>query len=105
MIIRSPYPDISIPEACLPEFLLAELGTDDADRPAVIGTSRRARTYGQLTAAMGRFVVGVAERGPGRHDVAVDFSPNCRDYPAVFHGVLSACAVCPPAMRSTRRPN
>lgn len=35
MIIRSPYPDIAIPEACLPEFLLAELGTDDANRPAV----------------------------------------------------------------------
>ncbi|KPI20154.1 AMP-binding protein [Streptomyces mirabilis] len=105
MIIRSPYPDIAIPEACLPEFLFAELGTDDADRPAVIDTSRRGCTYGQLTAAMGRVAAGVAERGLGRHDVAVDFSPNCPDYPAVFHGVLSAGAVRAPAMRSTRRPN
>jgi acyl-CoA synthetase (AMP-forming)/AMP-acid ligase II len=97
LIIRSPYPDIAIPEVCLPEFLFAERGTDDADRPAVIDTSCRGYSYGQLTAAIGRVAAGLAERGLGRHDVAVIFSPNCPDYPAVFHGVLGAGAVCSPA--------
>ena len=54
MIIRSAYPDIAVPEVCLPEFLFAELGTDDTDRPAVIDSSHRGYTYGQLTAAIGR---------------------------------------------------
>ncbi|WP_331743900.1 AMP-binding protein (plasmid) [Streptomyces sp. NBC_01136] len=97
MIIRSPYPDIAIPEVCLPEFLFAGLGTDDADRPAIIDTSHRGYTYGQLTAAIGRVAAGLAERGLGRHDVAVIFSPNCPDYPAVFHGVMSTGAVPSPA--------
>lgn len=97
MIIRSPYPDIVIPEVCLPEFLFAQLGAGDGDRPAVIGTSHHGYTYGQLTAAVGRVAAGLAERGLGRGDVAAVFSPNCPDYPAVFHGVLSAGAVCSPA--------
>jgi long-chain acyl-CoA synthetase len=50
-----------------------------------------------LTAAIDRVAAGLAEGGLGRHDVAVIFSPNCPDYPAVFHGVLSAGAVCSPA--------
>ncbi|MHA5053239.1 hypothetical protein [Streptomyces sp. SD15] len=62
MIIRSPYPDIAIPEVCLPEFLFAELGTDDADRPAVIDTSHRGYTYGQLTTAIGRVAAAEPER-------------------------------------------
>ncbi|MFJ1609520.1 AMP-binding protein [Streptomyces sp. NPDC088253] len=97
MIIRSPYPDIAIPELCLPEFLFADLGTHDADRPAVIDTSHGAYTYGRSTAAIGRVAAGLTERGPGRHDVAVIFSPNCPDRPAVFHGVLSVGAVRSPA--------
>ncbi|MFD7000285.1 AMP-binding protein [Streptomyces mirabilis] len=97
LIIRSPYPDIAITEVCLPECLFAERGTDEDDRPVVIDTSRRGYTYDQLTAAIGRVAAGLAERGLGRHDVAVIFSPNCPDYPAVFHGVLSAGAVCSPA--------
>lgn len=50
-----------------------------------------------MTAAIGRVAAGLAERVLGRHDVAVIFAPNCPDYPAVFHGVLSAGAVCSPA--------
>ncbi|WP_406472093.1 AMP-binding protein [Streptomyces sp. NBC_01615] len=101
MIIRSPYPDIAIPDVGLPEFLFAELGTDDADeqanRPAVLDTSHHGYTYGQLTAAIARVAAGLAERGLGRDDVAAVFAFNCPDYPAIFHGVLSACAVCSPA--------
>jgi acyl-CoA synthetase (AMP-forming)/AMP-acid ligase II len=94
MIIRSPYPDIAVPEVCLPEFLFADLGTDDTDRPAAIDPSHRGHTYGQLTAAIGRVAAGPAERGLGREDVAVIFTPNCPERPAVFHGVLSVGAVC-----------
>jgi long-chain acyl-CoA synthetase len=39
----------------------------------------------------------VRDRGLGRDDVAVIFTPNCPEYPAVFHGVLSVGAVCSPA--------
>ncbi|MFD8000090.1 AMP-binding protein [Streptomyces mirabilis] len=50
-----------------------------------------------MTAAIGRVSAGLAERGLSRHDVAVIFSPNCPDHPAVFHGVPGAGAVCSPA--------
>ncbi|MCX5087934.1 AMP-binding protein [Streptomyces sp. NBC_00365] len=99
MIIRSPCPGIVVPEVCPPEFLFAELGTDDTDRPAVIDTSHRGHTCGQLTAAIGRVAAVLAERGLGRDDVAVNFTPNCPEYPAVFHGVLSVGAVCSPAVQ------
>lgn len=100
MIIRSPYPDVTIPDVGLPEFLFAGLRADNADelaRPAVTDTSGHGYTYGQLTAAIDRVAAGLTERGLGRGDVAVIFSPNTPDYPVVFHGVLSAGAVASPA--------
>ncbi|MEU1001589.1 AMP-binding protein [Streptomyces tibetensis] len=54
-------------------------------------------TYGQLTAAIDRGAAGLTERGLGRGDVVVIFSPNSPEYPVVFHGVVSVGAVASPA--------
>ncbi|MEU1276518.1 AMP-binding protein [Streptomyces sp. NPDC005799] len=100
MIISSPYPDVAIPNLGLPEFLFANVGSDnvhDLDTMAVIDISGHGYTYGQLTKAIDRVAAGLTERGLGRGDVAVIFSPNSPDYPVVFHGVLSAGAVASPA--------
>ncbi|MFG2727836.1 AMP-binding protein [Streptomyces canus] len=101
MIIRSPYPDAAIPDVGLPEFLFTGVGPDNdrdlVDTLAVTDIAGHGYTYGQLTAAIERVAAGLTERGLGRGDVAVIFSPNTPDYPVVFHGVLSAGAVASPA--------
>ncbi|QMU78207.1 4-coumarate--CoA ligase family protein [Streptacidiphilus sp. PB12-B1b] len=101
MVIRSPYPDITVPDTGLPAFLFGGLGSDAADgladRPAVIDTDGRGYTYGQLATAVDRVAAALAERGAGRGDVAAIFAPNCPDYAVVFHGVLASGAVASPA--------
>jgi acyl-CoA synthetase (AMP-forming)/AMP-acid ligase II len=97
MIFRSPYPDVTVPEVGLPEFLLGELTAEDAERvaavDAVTGESYR---YGELVEGVGRVAGALGARGIGRGDVAALFAPNCTGYPLVFHGILSAGAAASP---------
>ncbi|MER5889485.1 AMP-binding protein [Streptomyces sp. NPDC001941] len=97
MIIRSPYPDLAIPDTALPAFVFEGLGAQDADRPAITDTAGNGYTYGQLVHAVGRVAAWLAARGLGRGDVAALFCANCPDYPVLFHGVLAAGAVASPA--------
>ncbi len=46
---------------------------------------------------------GLAARGIGRGDVVAVHLPNCRQYPAVYYGVLLAGATFRPARRGGRR--
>ena len=56
-IIRSPYPDVTIPDLSLPEFVFADAASR-ADKPALIdGPSGRAITYGELV-GRARLVAG-----------------------------------------------
>jgi acyl-CoA synthetase (AMP-forming)/AMP-acid ligase II len=98
MIIRSPYPDVVVPPASLPEFLFDSLDPADARRPAVIDAATgQGYTFGQLTDAVHRVAGALAARGLGRGDVAALFAPNSPDFPVVFHGVLAAGATVSPA--------
>jgi acyl-CoA synthetase (AMP-forming)/AMP-acid ligase II len=97
MIIRSPYPDVVVPPASLPEFLFDTLDPADARRPAVIDAATgRGYTFGQLADAVNRVAGALAARGLGRGAVAGLFAPNSPDYPVVFHGVLAAGATMSP---------
>ena len=90
MIIRSPFPDIDIPDVGLPEFLFSDLG-DAQDAVAFVdGPSGREMTYGQLAGAVDRFAAALAERGLGKGDVIALFAPNNPYFPVVFHGALAA---------------
>jgi acyl-CoA synthetase (AMP-forming)/AMP-acid ligase II len=89
MILRSPHPDVEIPDVSLPGFVLSrarELG----DKPALIdGPSGRVLTYERLAADVGRAAAGLAERGFGKGDVFAIHSPNVPEYAVAFLAVAS----------------
>ena len=89
MTVRSPFPDVSIPEVSLSDFVL-ETAADLGDRPALIdGPSGRTITYGQLAGAVHSVAAGLVERGFGKGDVFAIFSPNLPEYAIAFHAVAS----------------
>jgi len=93
MPIRSPYPDVEIPEVSLYDFLLGDLG-EVADKPAFVdGGSGASITFAELKDMVNTLAAALAERGIGRGDVVAIFSPNTPYYPVVFHGVLRANAI------------
>ncbi|HXV42122.1 MAG TPA: 4-coumarate--CoA ligase family protein [Anaerolineae bacterium] len=89
MIFKSIFPDITIPEVSLPEFVLhraPELG----DKPALIdGPSGRTLTYGQLAGAVAKAAAGLAQRGFKKGDVFAIYSPNVPEYAVAFLAVAS----------------
>jgi acyl-CoA synthetase (AMP-forming)/AMP-acid ligase II len=86
-IFHSPYPDVTIPDVPLHEFVLeraAELG----DRPALVdGTSGRTISYAQLKQSVKSLAAGLARRGFKQGDVFAIYSPNVPEYATAFLGV------------------
>ncbi len=92
MVVRSPYPDVEIPEVSLFDFLFTDFG-DRSDAAAFIdGSSGTAVTFGDLKDLVLRIAAGLAERGVGAGDVVGIFAPNSPHWVAVFHGILRANA-------------
>ena len=89
MIFRSPYPDVTIPEVPLTQYVFhraAEL----KDKPAIIdGPSGRTLTYGQLAGAIRLAAAGLAQRGFQQGDVFAIYSPNLPEYAVAFNAVAS----------------
>ncbi|MCU1661732.1 MAG: AMP-dependent synthetase [Pseudonocardia sp.] len=92
MPVRSPYPDVEIPEVSLFDFLFTDFG-ERADAPALVdGGSGVALTFSELEHMVLRIAAALAERGIGGGDVVGIFAPNSPHYAAVFHGILRANA-------------
>jgi acyl-CoA synthetase (AMP-forming)/AMP-acid ligase II len=93
MPVRSPYPDVEIPDISIFDFLFADFG-DRAGAPALIdGGSGAAITFTELEGMIVKIAAALAERGIGAGDVVALFAPNTPYYAAVFHGVLRANAI------------
>jgi acyl-CoA synthetase (AMP-forming)/AMP-acid ligase II len=93
MPVRSPYPDVEIPEVSLYDYLFSDLG-DSAAKPALVdGTSGASISFGELKGMTERIAAALAERGIAKGDVVGIFAPNTPYYAAVFHGILRANAV------------
>ena len=87
MIFRGPYPDVSIPEVSLTEFIFQSAGTP-ADKAALIdGPSGRTWTYSQFEDAVRRAASSLARKGLRKGDVFGIFSTNCPEYAIAFHAV------------------
>jgi acyl-CoA synthetase (AMP-forming)/AMP-acid ligase II len=87
-----PFPDIEIPDASLPAFVLERAATL-GDKPALIdGPSGRTLTYGQLAGAVGAVAAGLAARGSAPGDTLALFAPNIPEFAVAFHGALTAGA-------------
>jgi acyl-CoA synthetase (AMP-forming)/AMP-acid ligase II len=89
-IIHSPYPEVTIPEVSLPEFVLADAASR-ATKPALIdGPSGRTITYGELVERARLVAGGLAARGFQPGEVFAIYLPNLPEYAVAFYGVLLA---------------
>jgi len=89
MIIKSPYPDVTIPEIPLTTFVLQralELG----DKPALIeGPTGRTLSYAQLYDSIRRVAVNLSKRGFKQGEVFAILSPNNPEYAILFHAIAT----------------
>lgn len=93
MPVRSPYPDVEVPEVSLHEFLFGDFG-DRVDAPAFIdGSSGRTITFGEFATAVDKLAAALHERGIRAGDVVGIFAPNSPEFAVAFHGVLRANAI------------
>jgi acyl-CoA synthetase (AMP-forming)/AMP-acid ligase II len=96
MIIKGPYPDVTIPKIALTPFVLhraKELG----DKPALIdGPSGRIITYAQLADQISIVAHNLLQRGFGKGDVLGILSPNCPEYAVAFHAVATLGGIVTP---------
>jgi len=96
MIIKGPYPDVSIPETALTPFVLhraQELG----DKPALIdGPTGRTFTYQQVADSISIVAHNLSERGFRKGDVCGILSPNCPEYGIAFHAVATLGGIVTP---------
>ncbi len=89
-IIRSPYPDVPIPEVSLPALVLEDAATR-ATKPALIdGPSGHTITFGELVDRVRLVAGGLAARGLQRGEVFAIYCPNLPEYAVAFYGVLLA---------------
>jgi acyl-CoA synthetase (AMP-forming)/AMP-acid ligase II len=92
-MIRSPFPDVDIPDVSLPDFVLARAG-ELGDRPALIDApTGRTITYVQLVESVRAAAAGLAERGFGKGEVFAHYVPNCPEYAVAFHAVATVGGV------------
>ncbi|MDN5748599.1 MAG: AMP-binding protein [Pseudonocardia sp.] len=93
MPVRSPYPDVEIPEVSLFDFLFSDFGGRDAEAALIDGGSGASISFAELRGMAERIAAALAERGIAKGDVVGIFAPNTPYYAAVFHGILRAGAV------------
>ena len=93
MAVESPFPDVSIPDKSLPEFVLDGV-PDRGDTPAFIGadTGRRV-TFAELRTRVDALAAGLSTRGFEHGDVFAIYAPNLPEYPVAFHGVTAVGGV------------
>ncbi|MCP2261701.1 4-coumarate--CoA ligase [Streptoalloteichus tenebrarius] len=92
MVLRSPFPDVVVPDVPLHELLFAELGAHARHTALVDGATGRSISYGELAEMVDRVAAALAARGVGRGDVVAVLGPNIPHYAVVLHGVLRAGA-------------
>jgi acyl-CoA synthetase (AMP-forming)/AMP-acid ligase II len=89
-IIRSPYPEVTIPDLPLPAFVFAD-AAKHAAKPALIdGPSGHALTYGELVDPARLAAGGLAARGFQPGGVFAIYCPNLPEYAVAFYAVLLA---------------
>ena len=92
-MIRSPFPDVEIPDVSFTDFVLAR-ADGLGDKPAFIdAASGRTLSYGQLAESVAAAAAGLAGRGFGKGEVFAHYAPNLPEYAVAFHAVAAAGGV------------
>jgi acyl-coenzyme A synthetase/AMP-(fatty) acid ligase len=100
-MLRSPIPDVEIPDVPLTDFVLGRAG-GLGEKPALIdGPSGRTITYAQLAESVRAVAAGLAERGFGKGDVLAHYAPNLPEYAVAFHAVATVGGVSRARLRAT----
>ncbi|MFN2531030.1 MAG: 4-coumarate--CoA ligase family protein [Pyrinomonadaceae bacterium] len=96
MIIKSPYPDVLIPDLSLTEFVFRH-ADEFAAKPALIeAATGRSITYSQLVDQIRRAATGLMKRGFSKGEVFGILSPNVPEYAIAFHAVASLGGIVTP---------
>jgi acyl-CoA synthetase (AMP-forming)/AMP-acid ligase II len=94
MILRSPHPDVVIPNTPLVPFVFAR-AAERGDKVAIIcAATGRSYTYAGLAKAIAQVGAGLAKRGVKKGDVVGLVSPNTPDFAVVFYAITSIGAIC-----------
>lgn len=90
-IVRSPLPDISIPDAVFFHSYVYRRFQQYGDRTAIAdGLSGRSYSFKQLDNVTNNVASALARRGFQKGDVLCLFLPNIPEYPLAFFGSLAA---------------
>ncbi len=93
-VIRSPHPDVDIPDMPLVPFVLAR-AAEFPDHPAIVcGVTGKRYTYAQLADAVQHVAAGLHAHGIRKGDVVGLVSPNLPDFPVVFYAAAAIGAIC-----------
>src|SRR5215813_13647391 len=87
MIFRGPYPDVSIPEVSLTDFIFNATESIKDKAALIDGPTGRTLTYAELELAVRGVAASLAQRGFKKGDVFAIFSTNCLEYAIAFHAV------------------
>jgi acyl-CoA synthetase (AMP-forming)/AMP-acid ligase II/NAD(P)-dependent dehydrogenase (short-subunit alcohol dehydrogenase family) len=93
MIIRSPFPDVKVPEVPLAEILFVR-ADERGDAPAVIdGLTGRTLSYRELAAEVRLVAAGLVAQGVAKGDILALCSPNSPDFVVAYFAAAAAGTV------------
>jgi acyl-CoA synthetase (AMP-forming)/AMP-acid ligase II len=93
MVLRSPYPDVQVPDVSLTEYVLGA-AAGRGDKPALIdGGSGAVTTYAELAERVAAVAAGLAAKGIGAGDAVGLLGPNSTDWAVAYHAAISIGAV------------
>jgi acyl-CoA synthetase (AMP-forming)/AMP-acid ligase II len=89
MIFRGPFPEATIPDVSITQFVLQN-ASGHGNKPALIdGPTGRVITYSELVDSIARVAASLANRGFKHGDVFGILSPNLPEYAIAFHAVAT----------------
>lgn len=100
-VVMSPWPDITIPEMNLADYVWEHASARPEAVALVCGMTGRSYTYSQAEAASRGFGSALLRRGVRPGDVVCLLLPNTPDFPLAFLGAVGArlaVTTCKPAM-------
>ena len=99
-VVRSPYPDATIPEYSLYHHVFSQIDNHGKNTAIVDGVTGREYSYNELGGSVTNFSSGLNRLGFQKGDVLALCALNCPQYAVVFFGVLASGGVvttCNPA--------
>ena len=96
MVLRSPYPDVQVPQVSLTEYVLGR-AAQRGDKPALIdGASGAVTTYAEFADRVAVVAAGLAVEGIGPGNAVGLLGPNTPSWPVAFHALVSLGAIVTP---------